>query len=58
MTCEEVPLPSNYHPLMFSPSEGKCKLSRVSAECVHSGKSVEDVGMIEEGVDISGRGKG
>jgi hypothetical protein len=58
MTCEELPSLSNYYPLVLSPAEGKCKLSRVSADCVHSGKSVEDVGMIEEGIDISGRGKG
>jgi hypothetical protein len=48
MNCEEIPSPTNYHSLVFSPSEAKCNLSRVAAECVHSVQSVEGIEIVQK----------
>jgi len=58
MNCEEHPSPSNYQSIVSSPSEAKCNLFLVAAKYVHSAKPVEDVDMVEEGIDISGRREG
>jgi hypothetical protein len=58
MNYEEILSPSHYHSLVLSPSEAKCNLSRVAVECVYSVQSVEGIGMVQEGIDIFGSGKG
>jgi hypothetical protein len=57
INCEEIQSPLHYKSLVLSPSETKCKLSHVAVECVHSVQSVEHIGMVQEEMDIFGRGK-